>query len=142
MTTMTAIQAHEAVETFGATAAKQDARDCSALKVGECARQGDIYVAPLAALPKGLTPITLAALGERGQLALGTTDGSRHIAVGNGLSLYRRNNATALDGPVIEALEPFTVTHPEHAHMTFAAGLYDVTYQRDCEQEELAAVRD
>ena len=34
-------------------------------------------------------------------------------------------------GPVIVSDKPFTVSHPEHAHMKLGAGCYQVTHQMD-----------
>lgn len=89
-------------------------------------RQGDIFLWPLEKKPQGCTP-----RADR-QLALGKTVGSRHVCeVGPQLYDLPAKSQHMLLGPVIEAPKRFTVTHPEHAHVSLPRGLYQVGYQLD-----------
>jgi hypothetical protein len=107
------------------------------MQVGDIVRQGDIYIERIAILPK---PSEISKRGDR-QLALGNTEGSRHVCT-RGPALYDLVRRTALQGPIIDAPKRFHVTHPEHAHVSLPSGTYAVTYQRDFGEEQLAAVRD
>lgn len=90
------------------------------------AQQGDVYLTRLAAVPSGAQRL----LKTDGQLVPGHTQGSRHCVDPGQVRLWAFANPTALQGPIIEAPEVFTVRHPEHGHLTFPAGVYGVTYQR------------
>lgn len=139
--TLTPMQAHERI----AEAARKpitETRNVTAIAVGEFARQGDVYLERISSLSKDWTKT-----GNR-QLAPGTSPGSRHV-VTKGPTLFvspelipRENTRTGvrLLGPQIEAREPFTVEHPEHAHITLPPGLYQASYQLDFQQQQ--AVRD
>lgn len=107
------------------------------IEVGQWVRQGDVYLRAIQAPALD----TYEPIAER-QLAPGTTKGSRHIAEGN-VTIYRYDApASPLLGPVVCAHERFTVTHPEHAHVSLPSGWYQVLFQRDFAQEELARVAD
>lgn len=102
-------------------------------------RQGDVYVIMLDEAP------TKASDFAGRQLAPGSTQGSRHVAVGN-CELYTPDDASATAilnrlipatknhqqffGPVIQAAEPVTIEHPEHGDRTLPVGTYLCTYQR------------
>lgn len=141
MKTMTPIQAHERI----AEAAKQPlttTRVVTGIKVGEFARQGDVYLERIDKLTKGWSKT-----GNR-QLAPGTSPGSRHV-VTKGPTLFvsperapteRNRTGLRLLGPQIEAKEAFTVEHPEHAHITLPPGVYQTSYQLDWQQQR--AVQD
>lgn len=91
------------------------------------AQQGDVYFSRLAAVP---TP-TRRLLQSNGQLVPGQTQGSRHCVNPAQVRLWVLPRPTPLQGPIIEATDAFTVSHPEHGHVTLAPGVYQVTYQRD-----------
>ena len=101
------------------------------------ARQGDLYFAKLATVPKGALPWTQ----PHGQLAPGTTQGSRHCVDITTVRLWTLPNPTALDGPVIEAPDGVEITHPEHGHHHYPPGVYQVTFQR-AYADELRRVQD
>ncbi len=105
---------------------------------GDVVRQGDLYLVRLS------RPIHGRPFGSR-QLAPGTTQGSRHIVVGDcEIHTVDQEIATAelnqlvpatkgqqqLIGPVVLASGPVTIEHPEHGHRTLPPGTYLVTYQR------------
>ena len=109
------------------------------IEPGDVVRQGDIYLVSL-----DVSPASPKRWAGR-QLAEGTTQGSRHVTVGD-CDLFLPDPARAKDvlnrlipgtrdqelflGPVIEARESVTIEHPEHGHRTLPAGTYLVTYQR------------
>lgn len=108
-----------------------DVRFVETISQGQFFRQGDIYLVyqgqekPNSKSQKG------------GQLAPGTTQGSRHT-VGEWVEVYPRNpevkttdKGTLVLGPTIFCPERFTVEHPEHADGSLPAGCYDVFYQFD-----------
>lgn len=108
------------------------------MAAGDYHRQGDIYIRRISNIPIG------AALADNpsAQLAPGETQGSRHCLDSlESVSIYTRMDATPLDGPLIEVLREFTVTHPEHGHVTLPPGCYAVTFQRQ-HAEELRRVAD
>lgn len=119
---------------------------------GDVVRQGDVYVWRM---PDCFEPVGTPR-GER-QVAVGNTAGSRHIAEGEGVkltnlaepakmadALRRLGGGATLNaemiGPVVRSESEWTLTHPEHAHVRFAAGCYAVTYQWD--ERAAARVRD
>ena len=95
------------------------------------ARQGDLYFARMEAYPpdRRLWPFT------HGQLAPGTTQGSRHTVDLTRVTLWLLADPGPLDGPIIEAPSGVEICHPEHAHHIYPPGLYRVTYQRAYAQE-------
>lgn len=101
------------------------------------AQQGDLYFYRLQTLPQGARQDTHAG----GQLAPGSTQGARHCVDPTRVRLYRLPHPSALDGPLIEAPEGITVTHPEHGHIVLPPGLYGVTFQRSF-ADELRRVAD
>ncbi|MCC6573148.1 MAG: hypothetical protein IT462_05090 [Planctomycetes bacterium] len=124
--------------TDAARTSKHAVREIKSLKEGEAVRQGDIYVTCLKKLPAKRGK----ALATR-QLAPGSSQGSRHCAEGEDLTLYSPTpGSTELTGPLIVAKRNFKITHPEHAHFVMPAGIYQVTYQRDFSREGLFRVED
>lgn len=98
-------------------------------KVARAHRQGDIYIhAVPAAWPRG------AEVG--GQLATGQSKGSRHMALAPakcyaGTQLPGYVQPGWFMGPMVESSERFTVSHPEHAHVSLPPGCYQTTHQMD-----------
>lgn len=90
------------------------------------AQQGDLYFAKLAAVPADAVPWPF----RHGQLAPGTTQGSRHCVDLTQVRLWLLPHPSPLDGPMIEAPAGCVITHPEHGHLRFPPGLYQVTFQR------------
>lgn len=118
--------------------------------IGDVVRQGDIYLICLESVPAGQDV-------KSRQLAPGSTQGSRHVAVGN-CRIVNANRATVantinrlvkdaavpeqLVGPVIECRGETTITHPEHGHRILPAGsVWASVYQR-AHAEEVRRVQD
>lgn len=132
---MDAQQAQQMIEQAGKSA-RPELRNIESMKVGEAIRQGDIYVRRVAAKPEHAGGATT----ER-QLAPGTTRGSRHFVEGD-VEVFEGPLSNPLVGPTFVASKRFRISHPEHAHFSLPAGIYEVTYQRDFEREEIARVLD
>lgn len=106
---------------------------------GKYVRQGDLMIQRLPL--KNLKQFSLAGEASR-QLAPGTETGSKHI-VRPGPKVHARQNASPLEGAVIEAPEGLYIEHPKHAHFDIGLpGCYVVTYQRDLSAEGVQRVRD
>ena len=92
-------------------------------------RQGDVY---LIRLPDNWK---LGIRLNTKQLVAGNQPGSRHIV--EGADLYEATERpdcvtdTAILGPVVKANNRFIVAHPEHAHDSLPAGVYQCVQQRD-----------
>lgn len=168
--TLTPLEIHEQIAGYAKTASQEVRRLERTMKIGEWARQGDLYLIAIKAVPKGAklvagtTEIALAEErkdlkeiphnGSTGgaplrhprseiQLAQGTTMGSRHmLQMREGITFYRVATPGPLDGGTIEAKGRCYITHPEHAHVDLPAGIYEVRYQTDLGADELRAVRD
>lgn len=140
------------------TAIKKSAEKMDAAKTerietasaGDVVRQGDIYLVCLEA-PQG------GDVAKSRQLAPGSTQGSRHVAVGE-CRVVNANRASVastinrlvkganvpeqLIGPVIECEGDTTITHPEHGHRILPAGsVWGCVYQR-AHAEEVRRVQD
>lgn len=103
--------------------------------IGHELRQGDVYLYPVESVPSGAKEI------EQRQLAPGATKGSRHVVEG-GVRVFANPSTDALAGPFVEVVERATLTHPEHAHISLAPGVYECRYQRDYAAEERRRVAD
>lgn len=100
---------------------------------GDCWRQGDVYITLLETLPRNAVPVATPQL----QLVPGNTQGSRHCLDSlDGVSMYSIEDASPLDGPVLECRMERTITHPEHGNVVFPPGIYGIHYQRDLDSEE------
>ena len=141
MQTLSPIQAHEAIAE-AAKAPLVEHRQIASMKVGEFARQGDVYVERIAKINADWKE------SPNRQLAPGTSPGSRHV-VTHGPTLFvspetnpreTTRRGVRLLGPQIHAEKSFTVEHPEHAHLCLPPGDYQVSYQLDFNQQR--AVRD
>ncbi len=122
---------------------KQDGpHDLSNMEVGDQWVQGDVRVIRL---PDDATgKLDLSPDGTfNGQVAPGTTLGSRHILDSlDGVTAYKINNGNTLDGPVIHLSEPRTLAHPEHGDCcNLPVGWYAFPGQR-VYAEELRRVAD
>jgi hypothetical protein len=70
------------------------------------------------------------------------TRGSRHIL--NSLEnvvMYRKDNPTALEGPILHVKKDVVLEHPDHGHVGLTPGFYAITFQRQM-AEELRRARD
>ncbi len=129
---------------MSAIKAVQEAESCDKtritrrIEIGHCIHQGDVYVHRVDESHKRGGRIG----GDNHQIALGTGNGARHMAVGDievfaGMRLPEWVSAPAdiqpgeITGPVIVAAKAFRIEHPEHAHHQLPAGTYQVTYQYD-----------
>jgi hypothetical protein len=129
--TMTAVEAHEKIREATGRACRKP-KDCTGLKVGDVARQGDVYLTRVADdHQRG------ARLTNR-QLAVGVSRGARHVAqepaeVYEGTRIPSGHAPTAMLGPcvVVPAGRTAVVTHPEHAHFMLGEGVWQVTHQLD-----------
>jgi hypothetical protein len=139
-------QAHAAIESFATKEAKQDTRDCTAMKIGQWARQGDVMMVRIKSVPAAWD----VEVKEHNQVALGQTTGSRHCA-DNAKVFWPKSRDLAVEqcpiplfpdnldfrrvalGPVVVASSPegWTLTHPEHAHHQYGQGIFLAVYQVD-----------
>ena len=117
---------------------KATPRKITGMKPGEVVRQGDLYIEKLESLPE------VGEVTNNTQLAIGQTQGSRHIISPKpvNLTIYSPpKGASALQGPFVSAPSAWTLTHPEHGNYCFEAGAYKVTYQRDYAKERAEELR-
>lgn len=127
MESKTVLDCHAEIE---GAAKKADAtvRTIRTFPVGKHVRQGDVYLCRIEDGTK-----VGKVRGSR-QVAVGTTVGSRHIAEG-ALKVYESMGFAQFEpefvGPVVVAEEPWTLTHPEHAHVKAPAGTFQCIYQRE-----------
>lgn len=129
MTTKTAIEVHEQIEREAKEKAVQEIRDVKSIEVGKVVRQGDIYIHRVAYDHAHGKP-------SKRQLAIGETQGSRHIAdepseVFEGTMLPTWCERGTFLGPLVKSKKRFKVTHPEHAHVSLPKGTYQITHQMD-----------
>ena len=131
---MDTLQTFQKIET-AAKGNQPKLRLITEMSVGEAIRQGDLYLERIAKLPKDVTATT------NRQLAIGETQGSRHVATGPVEIFNLKKNDNPLAGPVISAKDAWTLTHPEHGHFTLPAGCYRTAYQRDYARERADEIR-
>lgn len=102
------------------------------IAIGQWVRQGDVYMECIQS-PSGWKETS------NRQLAIGTTNGSRHTVFDNVTVLKNPENGVVKKtstgaicmGPQVVNEERFTVSHPEHADMSLPAGCYQVRFQVD-----------
>jgi hypothetical protein len=124
-----AVRAYEQIKDSAAGRVKPAPKVIDRMEPGEAVRQGDLYLIRLAKLPKGLARME----DPSPQLVPGRTRGSRHVITPDTFPacvLYAPARPTEFDGPVIDAVAAFEVSHPEHGHFILPAGVYAVRYQR------------
>jgi hypothetical protein len=103
-------------------------RFSEAASVGECWRQGDVYIEVLEGIDSEKHVVDKK---PSLQLAPGDTQGSRHILDSDaGVEFFRVENGNALDGPVMRLSQERTITHPEHGNVVLPPGCYGIVYQR------------
>jgi hypothetical protein len=110
-----------------------------AMEVGDGWPQGDVLIRRIGRVPAGAKKAV-----TRLQLAPGETQGSRHcLSSGEGITMYDLADASPLEGPVFEAAQEVSVTHPEHGDVTLSPGIYAIEYQRTGEAlNSMRRVRD
>lgn len=125
-----AVAAHRKIERLAKEKAVAEVRVVESMEIGKVVRQGDVYIHCVSPKhPHGEKTKTH-------QLAIGDSMGSRHVAeapaeVFEGTQLPEYCLPWTFMGPCIVAPDRFTVTHPEHAHVSLPAGTYQVTHQMD-----------
>ncbi len=88
-------------------------------------RQGDVYLIPVKALPKGCTPIHPLD-GRCFVLAFGETTGHKYA-----VSLHTAQMWTSPDGEwYLEVRQPSLMKHEEHAAPTIPPGIYHLASTR------------
>lgn len=106
-------------------------------------RQGDLYISCMRELPDGAVEVKKSSAAL--QLVEGTTQGSRHCIAekdAKNVTIYKRSNPNALQGPILVTTGEVELTHPEHGHVILHdPGIYDITYQK-AYAEELRRVQD
>lgn len=117
-----------------------DIRFVKTILQGQVVRQGDIYIHCVS------QDFTKGRLSESRKLAMGDTQGSRHIAeapaqVFQGIDLptymlnqYRGSKLkllNAVGGPFIESEARFIISHPEHSNVSLPMGCYQISHQLD-----------
>lgn len=111
----------------------EETKDLSAKTIATCSpndawRQGDLEIRFLGS---DKPSIDLKAIDVPTQLAPGTTKGSRHGLIGEGIKAYVITDPNPLEGPMLECPNGLTVPHPEHGDITIKEpGWYAITYQR------------
>lgn len=107
------------------------------LPVGKAFAQGDVAILALDKLPSGAQKIDMPSSG---QVAPGNTKGSRHcIAQPDHMhvDLYRVSDSDNLSDLCIVAKKPWTLEHPEHAHVTCPPGVYRFLHQQNEQRERV-----
>ena len=132
----------EAINRIKASARSMPEVRVVSLKIGEVARQGDIYIERVQAIEGKGAP------AKTRQLAPGTSKGSRHIvAESEAVTIWESKpdlggKAAFQVGPAIECKGDLTVTHPEHAWIKIAVGkvtqFFQVIFQADYARKERA----
>lgn len=123
-------------------AAKKHERDtlpepvqAPAMSHGQLWAQGDVGILAVDHLPKGARACPAPT---NGQVAPGTTQGSRHcVSARDGAVKFYRHGGDALSDLSLDASEPWTMTHPEHGHVTFPPGLYQIIHQQNEQRERV-----
>lgn len=106
-------------------------RICRNMKIGEVARQGDIYIHRV----KDNHPH--GEKTDNHQLAVGNNIGSRHIAddsfeVYEGTTLPNYVDSRHFLGQLIKGTKDSSmITHPEHANICVGKGTFQITHQMD-----------
>ena len=125
-----AATAHAEIERLAKANAKPEVRFIKSIAIGCVVRQGDIYIHAVESNHK-----RGKALKSR-QLALGNTQGSRHIAeapakIHEGTTIPEWCDRRTFLGPLVKSGKRFVITHPEHAHVSLPPGEYQITHQMD-----------
>lgn len=106
---------------------------------GRAFAQGDVGVAALERLPQGATQ---EAMPPTGQVAPGTSKGSRHCIARQDhrhVTVYRLSDGDPLSDLCLIAKEKWTLEHPDHGNVTFPSGCYRIHHQQN---ETFERVRD
>lgn len=107
------------------------------LAPGRAFAQGDVAILALAKRPTGWREIEMP---PNGQIAPGNTKGARHCLATESqavVKIYRIDDGDRLSDLGIVAKAPWTLEHPEHAWVTFPAGVYRVLHQQNEQRERV-----
>lgn len=115
--------------------------------VGDCARQGDLYIDVIESpkkCPQGFVAVELTDKDR--QLVPGNTEGAKHVLENlAGVTMYRPENwnEESLVGPILILSRPNTIKHPTHGHVHIPAGFavacnYQVEYDAQLRREARA----
>lgn len=104
------------------------------MRVGQMYAQGDIGVLAIRDLPENAAKIDRPA---NGQVAPGTTQGSRHCIDESDAVCYYRFPGDDLSDLCVESTEAWTLRHPEHGHVTFGPGRYQLVHQQNEQRERV-----
>jgi hypothetical protein len=135
------VEAYKAIKEHAAKRTEKTVRDCSSLKVGDFARQGDIYVVLVGELEEPGAEV------KNPQLVPGNTSGANHKVVFQpGLAVHptkptklraaleKALGAPIFDvqvGPGVKSKSPWTLTHPHHPDLVNIPGNAQIIYQID-----------
>ena len=119
--------------------AVKEIRFIDKISLGQVVRQGDIYIHCVDKDHKH------GQESKTAQLAIGSTQGSRHFANGEctcfeGTTLPEWCASGTFLGPFVEVEKRSVITHQEHAHVSLPVGYYQITHQMDA--RSLQRVRD
>lgn len=106
------------------------------------ARQGDVLLTRIKALPEGAQPAAAGTIPGRVVLAYGEATGHHHsIALhGDRVALFRDTAGGAY--LVVAEGPPVALEHQEHSTITLPAGVYRMPTQVEYSPAELARVAD
>lgn len=135
---MNTLELSDAIKRVEDANADTEVRVTRRIEIGSAIQQGDVYIHRVSDdHPHG------EQIGKGSvQVALGTGNGSRHMAEGDvmvfaghelpdGVNAPMNVESREICGPVIKASSAWNLTHPEHPHHSLPAGVYQVTYQYD-----------
>lgn len=109
-----------------------------AMQPGDMFPQGDIALFMIQNLPPSCEVIPWP---ENGQLAPGTSRGSRHCIPQQfhaDITLYRVDDGNALSDLCLDARAPFDLVHPEHSdHIGYPAAKYRVLHQQNAMRDRV-----
>jgi len=98
------------------------------MEVGDQHIQGDVRIIKL---PDNFDAPMKRIEDFSGQVAPGTTQGSRHVISDPSVKAYTLDSATDLDGPVVFAESDFSLSHPSHGDcIEIPSGCYAFLGQR------------
>jgi hypothetical protein len=138
--TLTAEKAMASVQKSAEKTRNDETATIGTMSLGDVIRQGDVYLIAIAELPEKRT------LTENRQLAPGTSQGSRHVILGEcevfeadpaqtmalvGTACKGLDLKPELMGPVVRTLAAVELDHPEHGNKVLPANeCFAVVYQR------------
>lgn len=104
------------------------------MKSGQMFAQGDIGILRLEKLPKGAKKIDPP---QGGQIAPGSTIGSRHCVDVNSSVAFYKFSGDDLSDIAIVAKDSWALRHPTHADCTFEPGIFQFVQQQNEQQQRV-----